>query len=305
MQKILVAIDGSESCYKAAKKAEELALLCQASLTFITIVDPKLKLLTSKEKLKNRNENIKQEVEKSRRILDRCESIYGKCKESIEDNNIKIHKPKGILTNAWTLFKDQKKFLEKVFECDIYNMYGSRETWDIACSNGGDILYTSFWSNFVEILDENWNSVQPWQSWRVCVTNLNNFCMPLIRYDLWDIAVKWKEKFQIEEVKWRIQSFLKDEKGNLIDGWYFRQLLYKIDNIEKYQIVQEDYNYIVFKIVLSGSQNIDKSDKDFIKENVKKVMWNNCNIKFEFLDDIPPTSSWKYLFVFSKIIENE
>jgi len=92
MQKILVAIDGSESCYKAAKKAEELALLCQASLTFITIVDPKLKLLTSKEKLKNRNENIKQEVEKSRRILDRCESIYGKCKESIEDNNIKVNK---------------------------------------------------------------------------------------------------------------------------------------------------------------------------------------------------------------------
>jgi len=53
MLKILVAIEGSESCSKVAQKAQELALLCKGDVTFLTIVSPDFKLVTSKEKLEN------------------------------------------------------------------------------------------------------------------------------------------------------------------------------------------------------------------------------------------------------------
>ena len=54
----------------------------------------------------------------------------------IEKNNIRMHSPRGILTSAGTLFPHYRKKIEEVFNCLVFNRYGSREVGDMACSCG-------------------------------------------------------------------------------------------------------------------------------------------------------------------------
>lgn len=88
MQKILVAIDGSKSCHKAAEKAKEYALLCRASVTFITIIEPKFGLVTSKEEFEEMQRDIEAKKESSNKYLDKCSEIYESCKTEIESSDL-------------------------------------------------------------------------------------------------------------------------------------------------------------------------------------------------------------------------
>lgn len=79
MLKILVAIEGSESCSKVAQKAQELALLCRGDVTFLTIVSPDFKFVTSKEKLAEENKKLEMKKIETEEALKTCSMVYGQC----------------------------------------------------------------------------------------------------------------------------------------------------------------------------------------------------------------------------------
>lgn len=91
MRKILVAIDGSESCNKAAKEAKELALLCKSSVTFITVVDRDFRIIKSQEEFETLEEDIKKKKIESEDFLIKCNEIYKKCENSLEEEGLLIN----------------------------------------------------------------------------------------------------------------------------------------------------------------------------------------------------------------------
>lgn len=67
---------------------------------------------------------------------------------------------------------------------DIVNMYGATESVSIAYKTGNsDVMRINEDTHIVEALDAQ---DQPTKNGRVVLTNLYNFCMPLIRYDMRD-----------------------------------------------------------------------------------------------------------------------
>ena len=93
MEKILVAIDGSTSCNKAAEKAQNLAFLCNSNVTFITIVEnPKYKVVTSREKFEEKQELIDQDKKESADYLNKCNNIYTQCKISMKAKGLETNK---------------------------------------------------------------------------------------------------------------------------------------------------------------------------------------------------------------------
>lgn len=88
LKKILVAVDGSESCYKVAKKAEDLALLCRSSVTFLTVIDSKFKLITSEEQLEKHDRFTEQQIRETKQSLNKCKEIYKGCESSLESEGL-------------------------------------------------------------------------------------------------------------------------------------------------------------------------------------------------------------------------
>jgi phenylacetate-CoA ligase len=239
------------------------------------------------------------------------QSIY-ELSKFIKENDFKIYSPKGVLTSAGTLYPEMKKLIEEVFGCNVFNRYGSREVGDMACSCENDEgLHLNIFSHYFEILNNKMNPCKPGEFGKVYVTTLDNYSMPLIRYDIGDIAVPSEKKEcscgrglpLIESVRGRETEFFKKKNGDLINPGIFRQLLYFKKGIAKYQIIQKNYDLIIFKIIIEGKKNKEQFsiDKKKIENSIKKVMGTDCKIKWEFVKEIKPTKSGKYLYTICEV----
>ncbi len=219
----------------------------------------------------------------------------------IEDNNLKIYSPMLIITTAGTLFPEIREKVETVFKCPVYNQYGSREVGPIAIEcEFKQGLHCFPWSQKLELVgNEKFNDV--------IVTDLTNYSMPLIRYKIGDIGEKINSQICkcgrptlfFKSIKGRSTDFFINKKRTLIYGGYFRLALFRIKGIKKYQVIQKDYDYIIYKIV--SSNEINEKDIKKITNSVKKIMGNDCKIDFEFVDEIESSKSGKFLYTVSEV----
>lgn len=222
---------------------------------------------------------------------------------------IKIHSPRGIITSAGTLYDDVKENIETAFRTTVHNRYGSREVGDMAFSCGRcHGMHLNIFDHYFEILDEDLSLVAPGGTGRVFVTALNNYSMPLIRYDIGDLATSSDGSLclcrrglpLIGGVKGRDVEIFKTKKGELIDGEYFTHLFYFRDWVRKFQIVQTDFNKILIKVILNGSEAPER-EKHEIKNAIRIVMGDDCVVEWGFPLDIPPLKNGKYLYTISKV----
>ena len=250
-------------------------------------------------------------INKSRPILIEAyiQSIY-ELANFIKNNKLEVYSPKSILTSAGTLYPEQQKLIEKVFRTKVYNRYGSREVGDVACSCEKDEgLHVNVFTHYIEILDDKMQPCKAGEIGELYVTTLDNYSMPLLRYQIGDMVVPAKNEQcscgrglpLIEKVVGRATEHFKKSDDSLIFAGFFRQLLYYKDWIKQYQIIQKDYNLIVYRIVKNYNYDLKDKEKEEIINCVKKVMESNCEVKFEFVDNIEPTKSGKYLYTISEV----
>ncbi len=224
----------------------------------------------------------------------------------INENNLKVSSPKGVLTSAGTLFPEMKQQIENAFDCSVFNRYGSREVGDIACSCGkSSNLHISAWNNYVEILKSGKNNG------KVIVTNLNNYTMPFIRYDIGDLAIisedtacECRRKLpSLKTVEGREMSVFKKKDGGIVPAEFFIHFIGVVYNdgfIEKFQVIQSDYDYIKIKVVLNDKCKFDQNQGK-IEQSIREVMGNNCKIKWEIVEKILPLKNGKYLYTICEI----
>ena len=84
----------------------------------------------------------------------------------------------------------QRDLFARVFQCECYSYYGAFETSAIACECPEHSGYHVAAENvIVEVVDVEGRPVAPGQEGRVLTTNLHNYGMPMIRYEIGDLAV--------------------------------------------------------------------------------------------------------------------
>ncbi|MCD4675096.1 MAG: hypothetical protein K8S18_03760 [Desulfobacula sp.] len=239
------------------------------------------------------------------------QSIY-ELSKFIKKNNLKVHSPKGVITSAGTLYPDQKKLIEDVFNITVYNRYGSREVGGMACSCEKDEgLHLNIFDHYIEILNDDLEPCKPGEVGQVYVTTLNNYVMPLIRYQIGDMAVPAENEQcscgrglpLIKKIEGRVICVFKTKEGKIVPGEFFIHFIGVVFNkgsISKFQVIQEDYDSIKIKVVVSDKLGFDNI-KNKIINSIKKVMGKDCKVEFEFVDDIVPLKSGKYLYTVSEV----
>ncbi|MFN6516733.1 MAG: hypothetical protein RMY29_019805 [Nostoc sp. CreGUA01] len=237
-------------------------------------------------------------------IVAYAQAIYELAKFA-EDEKIKLVPQKAIITSAGTLYTWMRQKIETVFQCQVFNRYGSREVSDIACEKPGEQgLWVAPWGNYIEIVDDENNPVPAGVEGNILITSLTNFAMPLIRYKIGDrgtLSPEYKSGQILQQVSGRNVDIFKTQNGTLVDGEYFTHLLYFKDWVHKFQIIQKSYLEITIKIIKSNSEHLTEELDDIVTK-CKLMMGKDCVVNFEFVNHIPVNNSGKYRYTISEVV---
>lgn len=249
-------------------------------------------------------------------ILAYAENIY-ELSHFIAQEGLTVYNPKSIMTSAGTLHQHMREIIEKIFKAPVFNRYGSREVGDIACEcvhHRG--LHVSAHTHYIEIIRPDNTPAENGEEGEIVVTLLTNYAMPLIRYRIGDMG-EWAENHCACGISWpllkkitgRVTDIFLIKDFTKINGEYFTHLFYFQDWVKKFQVIQEDFEYI--RILIVPRENRDNfyeyysQELEVISNKIYLVMGSDCRIKYEFVDDIAPTGSGKYRYTISKVIRRK
>jgi phenylacetate-CoA ligase len=219
-----------------------------------------------------------------------------------------FHPPKIVVSTIGPLTEEVKERIEANMNCKVYNQYGSREVGVISCQcQKQRSMHTFPWWNYVEILDQQGRAVEN-QEGRVIVTTLYNFSMPLIRYDIGDVAVAggWgcdcgRNSMLLKKVVGRTLGYFKKADGSLAHSHFLVQALFFRDWIKRFQIIQDEINHVLIKVQLNENAQPNQSDTEDIVRKTKILMGESCKVDFDYVDDISRTQSGKFVYTLCKI----
>ena len=229
----------------------------------------------------------------------------------IQEHHLAVYSPRAVMTTGSVLYPEVQARIEKVFRAPVFNCYGSREVGSMACNcekSTGLHLVPDI--HYLEILDNNGRGVKQGEAGNIVITLLTNYTMPLIRYKIGDIGILSDKNCQcgresplLAKVVGRIRSRFKNKFGDYINAGLFYSLFYFKENIRQFQVIQETTDLILINLVLIEKNKLKDMDKDFkeINQKIRKTMGHKITVKYNIVDEIKPSPSGKYMYIFSKV----
>lgn len=226
-----------------------------------------------------------------------------------ERDGLPVQPQAAIITSAGMLYPFMREKIETVFQCQVYNRYGSREVGDIACERPGrGGLWVAPWGNYLEIVDGEGRRVPDGGEGDIIITSLTNFAMPLIRYRIGDRGVLAPREGDdrmgagqvLREITGRDTDMLRGNSGQLIHAGNFMVMLFFRDWIRKYQVIQKITSQVTFRLVCA-TPGPPQAELDELVARTRQVMGDDCEVVFEFVHDIPASTSGKYRYVISEV----
>lgn len=217
------------------------------------------------------------------------------------DNRVKGIHPRGIICGGETLLPEARELLQQVFCCKVFLRYGTREADIIASECEEGRLHLNDDNLLIEVHGEPGDS-----QGSVLMTDLNNRVMPLIRYDLGDIAELDSRKCPcgrglsvLKSIQGRKSELFKTRDGRRISGLWFNKLARSIQSVRKYQLRQKDYEH--FEVLLAVDSPPSQAEIDHFRQEIQGVFGESCVINIQYVDDIPKAGSGKFHFLISDV----
>lgn len=212
----------------------------------------------------------------------------------IETNGIVPAKPRIIISSAEMLWPTMRSRISEVFGADVIDSYGCREVSSIAteclCHCG---LHIVMENQYIEIVDD-----------QVIVTNLNNFGMPFIRYQVGDLAegletspcACGRQSYRLVGLKGRDNDNIELPSGTTINGEFFEFLFFGFTTVKQFQVIysRARQQLRVRVRVTDHSERID----DLVKRKMEEC-FGFRNVIVEFTDHFHCTPTGKFRFVYS------
>lgn len=214
----------------------------------------------------------------------------------IIENRIKLNPPSVVWSTASPINKIQEDKISKAFNAPVCDQYGCSEIYFVAaeCQDKKGLHIFSD-SVKVEILDESNNPVPPGTYGKIVLTNLNDFCFPLIRYENGDSGRLLPTKCTcglslplMDKVKGRISDNITLPDGTVLAGEYLTTIFDDYtDEVKQFQIVQHKSNDISVRVVFhKDSPNVSEII-DKVERELQYRIRGQVSLKMEVSDSIP------------------
>lgn len=228
------------------------------------------------------------------------------------NENISGYRPDLVISRAAPLYAHEKKLLTEVFGCPVTNIYGSRELGHVAMNCPHGSIHVNQENYLVEIEDggTGQGSAEPGN---ILITPLFESPMPFLRYRIGDMAELagsdcpcGRPQTVLKKIMGRVGEVFKTKDGRLIEPnfWCIAfDVGRQVQDVERFQVVYRRNDCIRFRIVRrpSYSAETEADLRHFMEQNFPSSM----QVEFEYVSEIKPQASGKYLFVVNEIEQPE
>lgn len=205
------------------------------------------------------------------------------------------YRPELIVTNSENLMTWQRDKIQEVFDCKVKDYYSTAEYLNFASENNEGIYKSNPLPGVTELAPLESGDIQS----RLIMTTLTNKAMPLIRYDVGDLAVADNDSSMylgnptLLEIEGRIDEYLETTDGRKIGR--VSQIFKGIPGVREAQIIQHNPGEATFNIVSETPAN--KLSESIIMENTKLRLGDNFKINIKYTNHIPKQKNGKFRFV--------
>jgi phenylacetate-CoA ligase len=215
-------------------------------------------------------------------------------------------RPGAIQSTAELLTAELRSSIESAFGCPVFDRYGSSEMGDVAheCDEHRG-LHVHLGSHVVEVLVGD-RPANPGEVGRVVVTDLINFAMPFIRYELGDQAVLSDRPCPcgrpfplLERIVGRQYDVIQCPSGRVLHGAFLTHLFFGLEGVREFQVVQKS---------LTNLEVYLNCDAAFQSATVRRLEWLLHTsgdpafvVHFDLVDNIPRSPSGKLRFIRSEL----
>ncbi|KCZ72831.1 coenzyme F390 synthetase [Candidatus Methanoperedens nitroreducens] len=212
----------------------------------------------------------------------------------------------NIATTGDMLFPHYREAIERQFNCKIFDGYGGEGTpISFQCENHNE-YHICDEDAVVEFIREG-ERVAPDEIGKIVFTNLNNYAMPFIRYDINDLGKSSEELCNcgrglslMKSIEGRDTDIIITPAGGFIVVQFFTVLFKSIEGVDQFQIIQERIDRIIVKIIKNDRFTAD--DLHNIKNKIQSKVGGDVEVNIEFVDEIPLSGrSGKRKFIISRV----
>jgi phenylacetate-CoA ligase len=259
------------------------------------------------------DDNIERFVEKLRSfrpvLLDGYAESFNFLAHYIKSHGLESFHPRAVISSAQVLPDQSREIIEKALGCGVFDKYGSREfsgiAWECEQHDGHHVVAESY---IVEILKDG-APAKPGEWGEVVITDLNNFCAPLIRYRVGDLAVAMDDDVacgcgrglpKIGRIEGRVQAIIVGRNGAYVPGTFFAHLFKDYDHVvRQYQVMQEELGAIRLRII--KALRFDEATFQEVLELLREFLGQDMRIEVEFVDRIEMVHTGKHQGTISRL----
>lgn len=227
----------------------------------------------------------------------------------VKEKGLRPARPEAVFTTAEALLPRFRKVIEEVFECPVFDGYG--------CGDGGGSAIECPEHNghhvpiqrvAMQVVDDEGNPVSPGQTGRVLLTDLFNYSMPFIRYEVGDMATPSDRACPcgrglplIESLDGRTSDIIRLRDGSVLSGFVLSAVFEHLP-IQQYQIVQLDEGNLLIRIIKERDYNQGHTSR-LLRIMEHHNIGRHVNVRLEFVEEIPTTRAGKRLFIVSNVAQ--
>jgi len=191
------------------------------------------------------------------------------------------------------------------FGVEISANYGSTEAflaWECPAGN----YHQNSEHVLIELVDEAGRAVAPGEMGRVLFTTLENYLMPLIRYDIGDYALAMDGECRcgrtlplLGRVVGRGMNLFRSADGKLLTTWDLVNVLIETPEMDMYQIVQKTLRLVIVKYVAPNPLTTEVEAR--IRALFLPFLGREVSVDFERVTEIARTAAGKFMITISEL----
>jgi phenylacetate-CoA ligase len=197
---------------------------------------------------------------------------------------------------------DTRAACRSAFGAESADTYGAQEVGHIAaqCPDCGE-YHISAEASVVEVLRDNGSPAIPGETGRVIVTPLYNYAMPLVRYELGDMAEVGaatpscgRRLGTLRRIRGRYRHLFRFRDGTKVWPFVANFCLSQFVPLRQYQVVQTDFDHIEIKYVPEPGSMDHPIDVEALTQRVRTVLGQPVEVAVHAVEAIERSRSGKF-----------
>jgi len=229
----------------------------------------------------------------------------------IQEQGYDSVRPRAIVTHAETLLPHHRRVIEEAFRCPVFDLYGlGGEGMHVAaqCEQRG--AYHVTMENVIVEFVADGVPVGPGVRGEIILTGLDNYGMPLIRYNTEDVGVASGQGCPcgrglecIKSIGGRRSDVVIAPDGTVLNAIFFAMLFDEIGGIDQFQILQEVPERITVYLIRNSA--FTQADARRIQQFIRTAAGESFGVHLKFVDEIPLSPSGKRRYIISEVASEE